>query len=140
MTTIGGLLERYAEAAIRHKEGLTSGDYKRTNRAADALGKIAADLDAHGDAGKQALAELMTHESMAVRCSAARDSLFLVDQEEKARAVLKEISREEGMIGFDAEMVLEVWDKGELHDPWPSTQANCNCPACRQARSQGVRQ
>ncbi len=138
MTALEKLLTDYVAAAIRHKEGILSGEYKKTNRAADALAMIAVDLDGYGDVGKEALAELMSHESLAVRYWAAKDCLFLVDREAKARAILTEIARDEDMIGLNAEMVLKVWDDGELHDPWPSTQANCNCVGCRQARGEAL--
>jgi len=88
---------------------------------------------------KAAVARLMDHESMHVRGRAARDCLFFPEHEEKARRTLSEIARQdEGMTGFNAEMVLEVWDKGELHDCWPSTQATCNCPACREAKGEAM--
>jgi len=132
MSSVDLLIAKYVNAAIRHKEGYTSGNSKKANAAADALAEVAADLDCHGDLGKAALAQLMDHGSMAVRCSAARDCLFLPDHGNKARQTLSEIARQdEGLIGFDAEMVLKVWDKGDLHDPWPSTQATCKCGACR---------
>ncbi len=138
MTRLEELVAQYTAAAIRHKDGSRSGDYRKTNRAADTLARLVADIEKQGAVGKKAFAGLMGHRDVRVKSSAAYACLFIPAEQSKARVVLEEIALAEDMIGLNAEMVLKVWDDGELHDPWPSTQANCNCVACRQARGEAL--
>ncbi len=140
MTALEKLLTDYVAAAIRHREGTQSGDYRKTNRAADTLTRLMVDLEKDGAPGSKAFVALMDHEDVGVRCWAASDCLFIPGQEKKARAVIDEIARGAGMIGVSAAMILDVWNKGELHNSWPSGRANCNCDTCRRARGEAAKE
>ncbi len=129
------LIDNFVNAATRHMNGLLAGDPRKANPAADAIREIVTDLANLGSAGEKAIAMLMDHESLAVRCWAARKCLFIPDCEAKAKATIEAIAKGGGMTGFEAEMLLEVWKEGELHNPWPTGQATCRCPACRKKRA-----
>ncbi len=139
MTPLDKLVAKYTVAAIRHGEGTRSGDYRKTNCAADAIMGLMADLEKEGAPDSKAFWDLMNHEDASVRCWAASDCIFIPAQEGKARAVLEEIASEEGLVAFAAEMVLSEWRKDELHNSWPSGRVtNCRCPACRRARGEAL--
>ncbi len=139
MTRLQGLIAKYTAAAIRHGEGMRSGNNRKTNRATDTIMGLMADLEKEGAPHSKAFWDLMDHEDASVRCCVASECLFIPSQENKAVAVLDEISRGTGMVAFDAEMVLSEWRKDELHNSWPSGRVtNCRCPACRRARGEAL--
>ncbi len=139
MNATEGLIDRFAGAAVQHWDGLAIGNYRRTNIAADTIQDIVVRLGREGDKGQMGLARLMDHHEIAVRIWAARECLFLAKHKTKAISTIEALAKEEGLMGLEAETTLQVWLEGSLHDPWPATQANCNCPTCRNARSQAIR-
>ncbi|WP_170115481.1 hypothetical protein [Melittangium boletus] len=64
----------------------------------------------HGEAGRDALAGLLTHSRMDVRVYAA--GFLLSDRPEQALPVLREAAKGEGLIPFEASQALKYWDEG----------------------------
>ncbi|HEX5748811.1 MAG TPA: hypothetical protein VFZ09_21395 [Archangium sp.] len=64
----------------------------------------------HGEAGRDALARLLTHSRMDVRVYAA--GFLLGDRPEQALPVLREAAKGEGLIPFEASQALKYWDEG----------------------------
>ncbi|HYO52740.1 MAG TPA: DUF2019 domain-containing protein [Archangium sp.] len=67
-------------------------------------------LRAHGDAGRDALAVLLTHPSMDVRTAAA--AFLLRYRTAEAKAVLEEAAKGQGLIPFGASEALKRWEEG----------------------------
>jgi hypothetical protein len=68
------------------------------------------DLRDQGEAGRDALAELLTHSRMDVRVYAA--ACLLSDRPEQAKPVLEEAAKGEGLIPFEASQALKHWNEG----------------------------
>jgi uncharacterized protein DUF2019 len=110
------LLARYSEAAAEHRAALDDASSRRANRAADVLAKVYAELRNRGPEAQHALLVLLDHPDPAVRGWAGAHALdFAPEQGEPALTELSE--QYDGVIGFNAEMTLEVWRQGELRFP-----------------------
>jgi hypothetical protein len=106
---ISNIVRRYVAAAIAHGEA-TLNDYRTANEQYDEMEKALHELD---DLGRRdLLLDLLEYDNAFVRCSAAADTLRI--DEERATSVLVDLSKERGIVGFDAEMILKEWKKGNL--------------------------
>jgi len=110
--SIGELIAKYRRHAVEHGAATEAGDYKKGNAHHDRLIEVLGDLRQHGAQGEQALLDLMRDESASARIWAATHSLSV--DEAQARRALESLSAEPGIIGFEAQMVLSEWDKGNL--------------------------
>jgi hypothetical protein len=104
------IVEEFAENVAAHTDALWRGDRtggrKHTKRYIAAFKK----LRAHGDAGRDALAMLLTHAPMNVRVKAA--TYLLSDRPMQAKPVLEEAAKGEGMTPFMAAQTLKYWEEG----------------------------
>jgi hypothetical protein len=100
----------FAQNVAAHTDAVWQGDRtggrKYTKRYIAAYKK----LRAHGDAGRDALATLLTHPRMDVRVKAA--TYLLSERPEQAMPVLADAARGEGMIPFMASQTLKYWAEG----------------------------
>lgn len=101
------LLSEYRQAA----EGTSHPDAREANKYHDQM-HAAYRLLRNSEAGRAAIASLMSHGNPHVRCWSAAHSLQW--QPESARSVLQKLHDENGPCSFDAEMTLDEYDKGHL--------------------------
>jgi hypothetical protein len=106
-------ITKYREYAEAHGKATRSGNYNEANRCYDKLIVLVPRIRALGNQGELALLELVDDSDDAVACWAATHSLRFC--ESRAIAVLSELSKKEGPIGFDAKMVIRQWKNGELN-------------------------
>jgi hypothetical protein len=106
--------EKLVEAFAHHVQAQTQeifrGDAKTGNKHARKAVDAFLKLRAHGDAGRDALAVLLTHPSMDVRTAAA--AFLLRHRTAEARAVLEEAAKGQGLIPFGASEALKRWEDG----------------------------
>lgn len=107
------ILEKYvtnAKAHITDFDNVSKKEIKASNHAADELARLRNLLQANGQL--DSLKTLLTHEHKNVRCWAATH--FLEVDSKKAVPVLEDLAKEEGLFGFNADMILREWRAGRL--------------------------
>ena len=112
------LLHRFAAAAEAHAAAVETMDGEKANRHALVLQGLYREIVLTGEAGRDGLLDLVESGRKAVSGMAAVYSLRY--SPERAVAVLRGLSAEEGLLGFRAGMALERWERGE----WDSEQGN----------------
>jgi len=108
--TLEGLVESFVHHTSAQTAAMLRGDAKAGNTHARQRYAAFKKLCAHGDAGREALAVLLTHSSADVRTMAA--AYLLRYRTVEARAVLEEAARGQGLIAFEAEETLKRWQEG----------------------------
>lgn len=100
----------FAELVAKQNQAIKDGDAKLGNRYAKRYLAIFDELRSHGDPGRDALANLFTHDRADVRVMAA---VFLLRHcEVKAKAVLQREADGKGLVAFGAAQALERWKEG----------------------------
>ncbi len=110
MTEIEELVAEFAENVAAQTDSIWRGDAKTGNKHAKRYIAAFDKLTAHGDAGRDALTVLFTHPRMDVRVSAA--AYLLRYRTAEARAILEEAATGEGLVPFEASLVLKNWESG----------------------------
>jgi hypothetical protein len=100
----------FADSVVKENAYLMDGDARRGNRQADRRVKAVRALFAMGDAGRDALCALMTHERPDVRTAAA--CRLLRYRTAEAKAVLEREARGRGLTALDASECLKRWEEG----------------------------
>ena len=108
--TLDGLVESFAHHTSAQTAAILRGDAKAGNKHARQRNAAFKKLCAHGDAGRDALAVLLTHPNADVRTMAA--AYLLRHRTAEARAVLEEATRGQGLIAFEAGETLKRWEDG----------------------------
>ena len=106
------LIEKFRETALVHGKAAGEDDYKSANRYFDKIIALLPKILSHGSIGEAALLALTEDQDPSVACWAATYSLKF--DANRALAVLGKLSKMPGVIGFDAKMVLELWQEGNL--------------------------
>jgi hypothetical protein len=104
------LTEEFAKNVAAQSDAIMSGDRTGGNKYAKRYIAAYKKLRDHGEAGRDALAGLLTHPRMDVRVYAA--GCLLSDRPEQALPILREAAKGEGLIPFEASQVLKYWDAG----------------------------
>ncbi|MCY1075044.1 DUF2019 domain-containing protein [Archangium lansingense] len=104
------LVEQFAQNVAAQTDAIWRGDAKTGNKHAKKYGAAFDKLRTHGDAGRDALAELFKHPRPDVRVMAAAHLLRYRTAE--AKAVLEEVAKGEGLVSFKAEQALKRWEEG----------------------------
>lgn len=104
------LVENFSMNVAAQTDAIWRGDARTGNKHAKRYLAAVDKLFAHGDAGRDALASLLTHPRMDVRVKAA--AYLLRYRTAEAKAVLEEASKSEGMVPFIASEVLKNWEQG----------------------------
>ncbi len=107
------LVNAFARAAALHSKALLAGDHRKANREAREVFKAFDQLKRLGDEGREALMPLLRHEDKAVAGSTAAVLLRYATRE--ATRVLEDLSRDRGLLGFQAQQSLERWREGDWH-------------------------
>lgn len=110
MTKMEKLVEAFAQHVEAQTEAIWRGDAKTGNKHADRYIAALMKLRAHGDAGRDALATLLSHPRMDVRTTAA--AVLLRYKTKEAKAVLEEAAKGKGLIPFEAQEALKRWEEG----------------------------
>lgn len=112
------LVEQFAQHVAAQTDAIWQGDSKLGNKHAKQYIAAFDKLRARGDAGRDALAALLTHPRMDVRVKAA--AYLLRHRTGEAMRVLEDAAKGEGMIPFIASQVLKNWKEGTWNlDPVP---------------------
>lgn len=112
---IDELVAKYVAAAIRHRDASVEGDPGAANLAYDVIAKTFRELRSVGSEGDSALLRLLGHEDARVRGWAAAHALEVAPK--LGEPTLEQLARAGGLLGFDAEMVLAEWRRGNLRFP-----------------------
>ncbi len=107
------LLVLFREAAFEHGQATLSGNYKIANKACDVIDAVYEEMKTRNIV-EEVLVKLLSDRDISVKSWTASHLLPFIP--EQAENVLKEISAsEKSILGFNAEMVLKQWKKGELY-------------------------
>ena len=110
MTEIEELVAEFSENVAAQTDSIWRGDAKTGNKHARRYIAAFDKLTAHGDAGRDALTVLFKHPRMDVRVSAA--AYLLRYRTAEARAILEAAATGEGLVPFEASLVLKNWESG----------------------------
>ncbi|EPX58174.1 hypothetical protein D187_004211 [Cystobacter fuscus DSM 2262] len=108
-----GIAEEFALNVAAQTDAIHRGDRKGGNVYAKRYIAAFKKLRDHGEAGRDALATLLTHPRMDVRVNAA--TCLLSDRPEQAKPILEEAAKGKGMVPFLASRVLKYWEEGTWH-------------------------
>lgn len=111
-TKIIDALEEFIKGAELHGKGILESDPDMANRGIRQVmdaSKIIKKLDP----SFSNLKPLLKHHNVSVRMAAA--ARLLATDKELALPVLGEIDKQRGFLGFTAHMIIQQWEKGELH-------------------------
>lgn len=112
MVIMGGLIEKYVIASINYGAAQEEGDAKKVNKNASIIRKVRAQIKENYSLYVESLEQLLDHENDYVRLKSAFDLLPVFT--DKAEKTLLELSNKKGLLGFEAEMTLQEWKKGNL--------------------------
>jgi hypothetical protein len=119
MKSIQATLTTFVNQCLRHASCASTGRSREANRSYHRILDAFARLKEHGDAGRDALIPLLSHEAVPVRLWAA--AILLRYRTGLAKAALKQLTLQQDLAGFEAEMTLTEWSKGNMDlDPVPS--------------------
>ncbi|MFP2898446.1 DUF2019 domain-containing protein [Corallococcus sp. 4LFB] len=104
------LVEAFAQHAAAQNDSIRQGDAKTGNKHAKKVNETFDKLCAHGNAGRDALAALLTHPRMDVRVKAA--AFLLRHRTDDAKAVLQEAAQGQDLVSFAASEALKRWADG----------------------------
>ena len=104
------IVEDFAHHLAAQTDAIFRGDAKTGNKHAKKYTAALKRLRDFGDAGRDVLALLFTHERMDVRVAAAAELLRY--RTDEAKAVLEQAARGEGLAAFEAAEVLKQWEAG----------------------------
>ena len=108
--TLEELVEQVAKHVAAQTDAIWQGDSRTGNKHARKYNAAIDQLLAHGDAGRDALLVLFKHERMDVRVTAA--ATLLRYRTAEAKAVLEEAAKGQGLVPFEASIVLKHWKEG----------------------------
>lgn len=106
------LIKKYIAASINYGAAQEEGDSKKVNKNAAAIRKIRLQFKENYPLYAKELEPLLQHENDYVRLKSAFDLLPVMT--DKAEETLLELSVRKGLIGFEAEITLQEWKKGNI--------------------------
>jgi hypothetical protein len=109
------IVDRYVAAAIAHGEATKRGNSRVANQSHDEIVTALHALDAADDMARERLMPLLEHEIASVRVWAATH--LLLARKEEAMKTLHEVAKLPGIIGGEARMVLQEYERGRLVIP-----------------------
>jgi hypothetical protein len=108
--SIQELIDVFVAAVIGQHEALANGDWRTGNPLAKKYDAAFRKIIEHGDEGRNALLALIEHPNVAVAEMSAVYSLkYSPDQ---CLKVLRQLSREPGLVGFGAQQAIQRWEEG----------------------------
>ena len=112
MLNIDQLMEEFVETVIKRGYELEEGDVKKANRLFDKIKSLVTKIKKLENYPEK-MKELLHHENDHVKLKAAFELLPVYTEE--AENVLFILSQKRSLVGMDAELTLEEWEKGNLH-------------------------
>jgi len=109
------LADLFVESAVARTIAIDKMDPRTGNKYFDTMTNIYSELKSRGIESQRALLPLLHHEDPGVRLNAA--ALAFEFAPELAEPVIDSLAKLDGFVGFEAELVLEIWQKGELEFP-----------------------
>ncbi|MEC5425991.1 hypothetical protein QGM71_21295 [Virgibacillus sp. C22-A2] len=111
------LVQEYKKHAIILADTQETGDYKKGNRSSDQLLKISKIMKEDRELAKNVLDSLMESEDPKVLSSCCVDALVLKHRTDEAlNHLTKIVNSDLGMMSFNAETTLELYDSEELFE------------------------
>lgn len=107
------LIEEFRDASLKHHQATLDGYYKVTNREADRVHRVFLKLRELGPEAREALIQVAIQGDGADASAAAVYSLKY--DAKRALAVLKRISKDRGILGFEASWAIKNWKSGDYH-------------------------
>lgn len=104
------LIETFLAASIKYGEAIESGDHKNANSQSNTIRKIRKQLSMSCEL--ELLIPCMQHENDYVKLNVASSLIPLLPDESKK--ILKELEKKKGILGFEAKMFLQEWEKGNI--------------------------
>src|SRR5690242_7117542 len=108
--TLAELVEEFARNVAAQTDAIFQGNTSAEDEHASRYIAAFKRLLSAGDAGRDALAVLLTHPRMDVRVGAA--ACLLRHRTAESKAVLEAAARGEGLAAFEAAQVLRNWENG----------------------------
>jgi hypothetical protein len=105
------LIKRFAIAARAHQSALEEMDEQRANAHARVITGLYQTITSEGNAGREALLELLDSEIPVVAGMAAIFSLSY--NPSRSLEILKQLADQGGLLGFRASSAIERWENGE---------------------------
>lgn len=141
--SIDTLVREFGDCVAEQSKCIAKGDARKGNKYAKRYVAAFEKLRSFGDAGRDALADLMDDERADVSVMAA--GFLLRHAEERASAVLRVHAEDPGIIGLGAQLALERWKDGtwcldpaedgvnevslvfalDVEDEWPPVCVEC---------------
>ena len=103
------IIKQYEDCGSKMYQATLNGDYKTNNREGDKLLEIFKVFEKNRELANECIEELLKSNNVVVRTKAAAYCLALNEKTKNAELVLEEISKKNGIFGFNAKMVLKVW-------------------------------
>lgn len=100
----------FVDSVVKQTQAVWSGDPRKKNREARRCWRSFLQIREFGDAGRDALAELFTHERADVRVTAA--AFLLRHKTTEALKLLHEEAQESTLVGLEAEQAIARWRDG----------------------------
>jgi hypothetical protein len=114
--SVAQLLGEYEEAALAHRAGSRTGEYKKANAAYHRLAAVLRELRSRGPEAHSALLRLLEDPRLDIRGWVAAHALEMAP--ERAEKVLEAIAAgPHSLARLSAEMVLQEWRGGRLKFP-----------------------
>ena len=104
------LMEEFINASIKYGEAIEKGDYRKANKHSQTVRRIRQQLKENNKLAL--LYDFMRHENGFVRLNVAA-SLINVSPKE-SRWILLDLQNSKGLLGFEAKMFLQEWEKEEI--------------------------
>lgn len=113
------LAERYVDLILKWDEAMSKLYVRRANDIMGSISEMEKRIIKSGQTGREELQALMEHANLRVRSFAAVACLGF--DSEKAVQVLEKLSKNKGMVGFEAKWALKEWWAGRLRQKSRST-------------------
>lgn len=121
------LIERFRSLALEEAAAQSRGEYNIVNRISDEIGAAFRSILTFGDAGRNALIELVDDSDNQVALWASVYSLR--HDPERCKSVLRRLSSEPSLLGFAARQSIVNWDAGKWAlEPGFAPQINDKMP------------
>lgn len=104
------VIEKFVDASIKYGKAIELGESKTANKQSSIIRKIRKQLLESCEL--DLLIPSMKHDNDYVRLNVASSLIELLPDD--ARAVLGELQNRKGLIGFEAKMFLQEWDRGNI--------------------------
>jgi len=102
------LVEKFINASIKYGEAIELGETKAANKQSGIIRKIRKQLAE--SCNLDLLIPSMKHNNDYVKLTVASSLIWILPED--AREVLGELQSRKGLIGFEAKMFIQEWDRG----------------------------